>query len=281
MAYELPPLPALLEQYRDLIAASVRPYIKITPIPARDTTLFESKFGGYPYLPLGTEYPKDSEGKEMGLLAQINFAEVPPLDPLPRQGILQFYISYGESTDGMFGLDYHRPTEQIDWRLLWFPDVTHDEAALITDFSFLFARATAYYNTPEIYFASAPTLRMMFELNQHPLVAFTYEFAKLIPRANSQGSWSEQFSDEELDAWDEYAATSETLHKGHRLGGYATFTQYDPRLETNPAPTLMLLQIESDQYFLWGDNGIAHLFISPEDLTARDFSRVCYQWDCY
>jgi len=281
MVYELPPLPALLEQYRDLIAASVRPYVKITPIPARDTTLFESKFGGYPYLPLGTEYPKDSEGKEMALLAQINFAEVPPLDPLPRQGILQFYIPYGEGSGSLIGLDFERPTEQIDWRVIWFPYITYDKAALITTFSFLTSRATKYYPMRKKHFASAPVLRMIFEIDQHPLVAFTYEFAKLIPRTNSQEEWSEQFSEEELNAWGEYTETSETLHRGHRLGGYATFTQFDPRLYVTPAPSFMLLQIVSDQYFLWGDLGIAHLFISPEDLAARDFSRVYYQWDCY
>lgn len=44
-------IPKELEQYRSILEESVKPYIKVSGTQA-ETTLFESKFGGYPYLPI-------------------------------------------------------------------------------------------------------------------------------------------------------------------------------------------------------------------------------------
>ena len=52
--------------------------------------LYESKFGGNPYLPLEANHPLDSQGKPMLLMAQINFSDVPSYENMPSQGMLQF-----------------------------------------------------------------------------------------------------------------------------------------------------------------------------------------------
>ncbi len=62
-------IPKELEQYRSVFEDSVKPYIKVFGTQAA-TTLFESEFGGYPYLPLNHDHPKDSNGQPMMLLAQ-------------------------------------------------------------------------------------------------------------------------------------------------------------------------------------------------------------------
>lgn len=49
-------IPKELEQYRTILEESVKPYIKVAGTKA-ETTLFESKFGGYPYLPINQEHP--------------------------------------------------------------------------------------------------------------------------------------------------------------------------------------------------------------------------------
>lgn len=59
-------IPKELEQYRSILEESVKPYIKVSGTQA-ETTLFESKFGGYPYLPIDQEHPKDSNGQPMTL----------------------------------------------------------------------------------------------------------------------------------------------------------------------------------------------------------------------
>jgi uncharacterized protein YwqG len=89
-------LPAELEPFSQEIESSEKPVIKIT-YERKATDLWSSKFGGVPYLPKGYDFPKDSDGKYMHLLAQLNFeeifAQVSYLAPFPKRGILQFYIS--------------------------------------------------------------------------------------------------------------------------------------------------------------------------------------------
>ncbi|MEL6214380.1 MAG: DUF1963 domain-containing protein [Pseudomonadota bacterium] len=72
----------------------------------------------------------------------------------------------------------------------------------------------------------------------------------------------------------------------HQIGGYAVFTQTDPRsYEGKDEDWQVLLQLDSqtigDLDMMWGDVGIANFFIRPADLAARDFSQVWYNWDCH
>src|SRR4028118_590724 len=88
-------LPAELEPFRQEIESSEKPVIKIT-YERKATDFWSSKFGGVPYLPKAYAFPKDSDGKYMHLLAQVNFEEIfalaPYLAPFPQKVILQFYI---------------------------------------------------------------------------------------------------------------------------------------------------------------------------------------------
>ena len=88
-------IPKELEQYRSILEESVKPYVKVSGTLA-ETTLFESKFGGYPYLPIDQEHPKDSNGQPMMLLAQLNLEEIPNIEHMPQHGMLQFFISAEE-----------------------------------------------------------------------------------------------------------------------------------------------------------------------------------------
>ena len=48
-------------------------------------SLTDSKFGGLPYWDMQKEYPTDSKGKKMMLLAQINFSDLSAFDTeLPK-----------------------------------------------------------------------------------------------------------------------------------------------------------------------------------------------------
>ena len=58
-----------------------------------EPSLTDSKFGGLPYWDLEKEYPTDSKGRKMMLLAQINFSDLSTFDTvLPKEGMLQFFI---------------------------------------------------------------------------------------------------------------------------------------------------------------------------------------------
>ena len=44
---------------------------------------------------------------------------------------------------------------------------------------------------------------------------------------------------------------------------------------------MMLMQLESDEVFMWGDCGNAQIFIKLSDLKKSDFSKTFYDWQCY
>lgn len=63
------------------------------------------------------EFPTDSKGEKLNLLAQINFdKEKFNDDRLPQKGILQFYIS---SNDDIYGMNFDEQDKQTDWRVIY------------------------------------------------------------------------------------------------------------------------------------------------------------------
>lgn len=70
----------------------IKPFIKIKAKTKDHLRLWQSKFGGLPYFPKEFQYPTDSNGQAMFLLAQINFSETPKLESFPKKGILQLYV---------------------------------------------------------------------------------------------------------------------------------------------------------------------------------------------
>jgi uncharacterized protein YwqG len=132
MNEELPlELPPEIEKLRDTIEATIKPYVEIRPTPNAQTTLWQSKLGGLPYFPQGLEYPRSPDGNYLYLLTQINFAEVPPLENFPTQGILQFYIG----DDEFYGCDFNNPTQQLKFRILYFPEPKRDVSQIIEKFA--------------------------------------------------------------------------------------------------------------------------------------------------
>ena len=84
----------LLEQHRSTVEATMQPYIEIRFDLQPNLSLWQSKIGGFPYLPKTVEYPKGANGRELQFLAQVNFAEVPKLlkFPVRKTGFLRCFI---------------------------------------------------------------------------------------------------------------------------------------------------------------------------------------------
>lgn len=240
---------APLERYRlDYV------HIKATPLPAGESLfLTQSKFLGHPYLPLGTPYPLDETGQPMPLWAQINFAEVPTLAGFPETGILQFFASANDWYNAEdYQVLYHSDANaapQIDFSLLT-ADLYVD-SPIFTEHTLAFNLATEYGNPEDVRFD------LSFDGKDY------YEY-------------QETLSEEQREQLDAYCNTA-----GHKIGGYAYFTQGDPR---DYGPTkrsdLQLLQLDSDEEIMFGDSGVAHLFISPDDLQAQRFDQAYFYWDC-
>ena len=68
---------------------------------------------------------------------------------------------------------------------------------------------------------------------------------------------------------------------GHKIGGYAYFTQSDPReYDENKIDDLLVLQIDSDDEIMFGDSGVMNVFLNANDLKTSDFTKAYFNWDC-
>ena len=126
-----------LRPYKDSICATARRCAEITLLPAEHLTVWQSKLGGQPYWPKDMEYPRNAKGRPLHLLAQINFAETPPLPDFPEKGILQFFISRNDGIEKMWGMNAENPADQQGFRVVYHADIEHEQDRLLQDFRFL------------------------------------------------------------------------------------------------------------------------------------------------
>ena len=267
---------AIVDEIKRRTAA---PCWKLTLHPEGPCGLLDSKVGGLPYWDPGLPYPVDSQGNQMTLLAQLNFAQLGTEDPLPRAGVLQFFIGQ----DDGFGIDYDEPDRQKNFRVVYHPEPdpaltleqiqalelpTHVEADLCTpvirEAAFTAEKTVGYMGPGDCRFDA---------LFREAVQAVTGE------------DIGDKHEYQYFDGADRDYLYDQLSAAGHRLLGYPFFTQYDPREPDSPYDTL-LFQLDSDMaddrkdLVLWGDCGVGNFFINREDLLRRDFSRVLYNWDC-
>lgn len=250
-------LPTTLHPYLEKITATILPTVTLQLSPNDALTVWQSKIGGEPYLPLDTAYPIDSNGNPLALLAQFNFAEIPNLPNFPDQGILQFYIA----ADDLYGMNFDDQQQQSGFKVLYFDQVIEDVKQLKQDFSDI------QLDDDEYLLPFTGQYAIEFSLTMQPISTEDEGF--------NIGDGSDDF----------YEAYSENFTStGHRLGGYPYFTQSDPRGYNQAIRDYVLLfQLDTDDAeneIMWGDSGVGNFFIHPEDLKKRDFSKVLYNWDC-
>ena len=95
-----------------------KPCYKITVDKTATPAISDSKFGGLPYWDLTKEYPTDSKGNKLLLLAQINFDKEQLDKPLPSKGMLQFFIESFENDD-CYGMDFDHQDNQDGFRVVY------------------------------------------------------------------------------------------------------------------------------------------------------------------
>ena len=263
-------IPKELESYRTEIERTVKPYIAVKT-HKRKTSLWESKFAGHPYLPKTMEHPKDAEGNFMLLLAQLNFGELPTLELMPKQGILQFFIS----ADDVMGIDFDDQKNQANFRILYHETIEKDESLLVTDFSYLKELDTDHFPVPY-------ELGLTFAICHEPVSCADFRMDGLLGEDVDLSVLITQ-GDEEKELIEVYEETF--AGDGHKIGGYPFFTQTDPRDEDDEYEEyeVLLFQMDSETEtnIMWGDMGVANFFIKEKDLQNLDFSGVMYNWDCH
>lgn len=255
-------LPKVMAAHWDEIAKWKESYIEIEATPAEPSSMQQSSFGYYPCLPKYFPYPVDSDNNYMYPLAQINCNEIPALNNYPSSGYLQFYIAMND----VYGINFDDLQDQSTFRVLYF---TNEEVAdFKTDYSFLDATLNSEYKPVD----KPHTLQFSLKDEYFGMADARFDDKHMKSLEEIIGKYPSISSKLEDYVW-------ENESNGHKIGGYAFFTQTDPRQDVHE-DYILLLQIDSDEAILWGDVGVANFFIHPDDLAKKDFSKVMYSWDC-
>ena len=276
-------------------AIALKPFVPDAPLPQT-----ASKFGGRPYLPAGESAPTNEKGEPLGMIAQINCADLPENDIYPATGLLQFWINPNDE-ECLWGYDYENPLSQKNHRVVYyeklgepnpdapFPTVNWDEGGWpIGGFDCESGPLEIEYG-------------MTFEVREQGVTASGYDYYDVFG-----AKWDETYPDELLpeahenpyknqprrEALYELTEPFESEEEYSHVGGYPFFVQNDPRdeFEELRGHTVNLLTIVSESEneenedeeieIMWGDAGAANWLITPEALAARDFSQVVFEWAC-
>lgn len=249
------------------LAETKLPYIRIKPLPHAPASIWQSNFGGTPYWPLHMPYPETPSGKPLRLLAQLNLDEMPSLAGYPCSGILQFFID----TDDLMGLKFPKKgedpvevaTRQEGFRVIYHKNIVRDVNQLRNTFP--------TFN--EDCFPLAGPYALAFSHEEEPVSPTDYRFERT-------SLYPIQLEDDDLADYlfEHFSA------EGSKMGGYANFTQDDPRGYQDNEEWVLLFQMDTestgDIEIMWGDCGVGNFFIRPEELKNHDFSKVWYSWDC-
>ena len=272
----------------DILEKNKKPMIKIS-LSDDKPTLFQSKFGGVPYLPKNVEVPKNKENQQLTLLAQINIEELPKNNIYPmKEGILQFWIL----NDDVLGLDYD-PHLGDGFKIIYYKEIDKS----VTEEEVL--EKYKPYKYEYSYFPIEGEFSLSFKLTDGYFSVSNDDFREIVDREMKKfhDENKDKYSDilkiydkeNQLNYWEIWDILEEDKEigerlfgAGHKIGGFPNFTQSDIR-EVGDYE-ILLLQIDSEgtekNEIMWGDCGIANFFIREKDLKKLNFDRAIYNWDC-
>ena len=272
----------------DILEKNKKPMIKIS-LSDDKPNLFQSKFGGVPYLPKDMEVPKNKENEQFTLLAQINIEELPKNNIYPmEEGMLQFWIL----NDDVLGLDYDTHLGN-GFKVVYYKEIDKS----VTEEEVL--EKYKPYKDEDSYFPIEGEFSLNFKLTDGYFSDSNDDFREIVDREmkkfhiENKEKYKEilkAYDDKEYlsywDIWDILEEDKEIGKKlfdaGHKIGGFPNFTQSDIR-EIGDYE-ILLLQIDSEgtekNEIMWGDCGIANFFIREKDLKELNFDKVIYNWDC-
>ena len=272
----------------NILEKNKKPMIKIS-LSDDKPNLFQSKFGGVPYLPKDMEVPKNKENEQFTLLAQINIEELPKNNIYPmEEGMLQFWIL----NDDVLGLDYDTHLGN-GFKVVYYKDIDKSvtEEEILEKYN--------PYKDEDSYFPIEGEFSLSFKLTDGYFSDSNDDFREIANREmkkfhiENKEKYNEilkAYDDKEYlsywDIWDILEEDKEIGKKlfdaGHKIGGFPNFTQSDIR-EVGDYE-ILLLQIDSEgtekNEIIWGDCGIANFFIREKDLKELNFDKVIYNWDC-
>lgn len=225
-----------------------------------EPAILDDKLGGKPYLPMGEEYPKDKDGNNLALLLQINLKNI-ELSGYPQEGILEIFTDPDVDYPCRYAVRYFNEGPEYQTELSDV-DMSHyvvDKARKIN-----LSKTVCYMPMSDYRFTETflPIVNQIFGTtlkNNRELNNYFGDFA-----------------------W--YGKLREACgNPAIILGGYADFTQSDPRYDMKENRDECLFKLDScgsyDKISL-GDSGILFALISQEDIENKEFENAIIDWDC-
>lgn len=240
-----------------------------------------SKFGGIPYISTDAEAPKDSNGNQLALLAQINCSDLPENELYPKDGLLQFWISRNDN----FGLG-----NKEDYLVKYIKDIENNVTTkdILNKYTLLDEENSEEYSP---FNKKNTSFSLKFEKGTSSITSTDFLFEeialKTIQELFPDENIEDLYNDLERDVFDALFKAFNGVD--HAIGAYPTFTQWDPRNpDDRDSYGITLLQIESqwnndsnNNEIMWGDSGVANFFINKEKLERLEFNDVLFNWDCF
>ena len=288
----------ILDQAREVIKRieenDQSPTVRITATAAaKPLPVTSSKFGGVPYLPAGVDAPANKEGQPLGMIAQINCAELPQNTIYPESGMLQFWIDPGDE-EALWGMDDTiADRTQNGYRVIYYPELGEPNPD---------ARA-AKANWDDYGWPISPET-VEYALSFEAALGDKWSLMNETAEALFVDTWNELYPEtpiedffDEIDELGEDRVT-DTIDREtedqltHKIGGEPIFTQNDPRdfaddLRDYTVNLLTMISVSDGSWadpntpaIMWGDVGTANWLITPEQLKNRDFSQVIFEWSC-
>ena len=234
------------------------PYIKLNETRVKSTHIrsFDSKLGGMPHIPNNSKYyyPISSVTKKpLNHLAQINFVDMPHLEPFPRDGLLQFFINF---EDDCFGFD----DQDFVVQYIPFEDTNYGKYDNPINLDFI-----CFENE---YSPIEGTLKLNGRIaTQAPTLSYI-DFKDLFSEYSSNPDFHTYYS------------TVINCYNEHQIGGYPDCCQGEFDCISPDKDYVLLLQLGCTDHVCFGDAGVMNFFIERNDLACLNFSNVRAQWDC-
>ncbi|MFC3995637.1 YwqG family protein [Nocardiopsis sediminis] len=236
------------------MAALVRRGHTIAPVGGSDLPAGRSHLGGSPQLEPGTPWP-EIDGVPLSLLAVLDTDALAPWlgDDLPvRLGLLNFfYLDPDLPWPEYKHVDYEDPSA---WRV-----IAADPERTVSP---LAPEAARVYERRAVKADPILTLPGNWE---HAVNALDLGSGK-VPALEAMGIRT---------AWGPFAPEDDKTG-GHRAFGWPWLLQGGVMSEDD----VLLLQLDSDDHWMWGDVGVLYFTIPADALRTGDFSRVVCRMDC-
>ena len=223
--------------------------------------IMDDKIGGIPYMPIGEDYPLDKNGNQMILLIQINLSGI-ELEDYPQEGILEIFIDKECSWP-------------CDYKVRYYKEITNYREDLVDNYSdnYIYEKPLKIKLTKDIEHMPSSDYRF------YDLMSEVIKEAVGVD-AKGYTEITNFFKQNGCDLFDEVYKVN--IFPGN-LGGYADFTQNDPRpIENAKDATECLIKIDSNlgHGINIGDSGIIFVFISKENIKSGNFDKAIMDWDC-